>query len=58
MHISGYVRKICLKELGILLKCRETFKELLAAWNSSKNTGLPQLFLKFFGKCILRISIF
>ena len=37
-----YVCKNCLKELGILLKCRETFKKFLAACNSSKNTGLPQ----------------
>ena len=42
MHISEYVCKTCLKELGILLKCRETFKKFLAACNSSKNTGLPQ----------------
>ena len=44
MHISEYVCKTCLKELGILLKCRETFKKFLAACNSSKNTGLPQFF--------------
>ena len=31
MHISGYVCKICHKELGILLKCKETFQQFLAA---------------------------
>ena len=48
MHISGYVCKICLRELEILLKCRETFEKFLAACNSSKNTGLPQFFFKGF----------
>ena len=48
MHISEYVCKTCLKELGILLKCRETFEKFLAACNSSKNTGLPQFFFKGF----------
>ena len=48
MHISEYVCKNCLKELGILLKCRETFEKFLAACNSSKNTGLPQFFFKGF----------
>ena len=42
MHISEYVCKTCLKELGTLLKCRETFEKFLAACNSSKNTGLPK----------------
>ena len=42
MHISEYVCKICLKELGVLLKYRETFEKCLAACNSSKNTGVPQ----------------
>ena len=36
MHISEYVCKTCLKELGVMLKCRETFKKFLAACNSSK----------------------
>ena len=31
MHISEYICKTCLKELGILLKCRETFEKFLAA---------------------------
>ena len=48
MHISEYVRKTCLKELGILLKCRETFEKFLAACSSSKNTGLPRFFFKAF----------
>ena len=48
MHISETVCKICLKELGILLKCRETFQKFLAACNSSKNTALPQIFLTGF----------
>ena len=38
----------CLKELGILLKYRETFEKFIVAWNSSKNTGLPQFFFKVF----------
>ena len=44
MHICEYICKTCLKELGILLKCRETFEKFLAVCNSSKNTGLPQSF--------------
>ena len=48
MHISEYGCKTCLKNLGILLKCRETFEKFLAACNSSKNTGLPQFFSKVF----------
>ena len=48
MHISECVCKTCLKELGILLKCRETFEKFLAACSSSKNTGLPQFFFKSF----------
>ena len=43
-HIFEYIRKTCLKEFGILLKCRETFEKFLAACNSSKNTGLLQFF--------------
>ena len=39
MRISEYVYKTCLKELGILLKCREGFEKSFAACNSSKNTG-------------------
>ena len=54
MHISEYVCKICLKELGILLKCRETFEKFLAACNSSKNTGLPQFFSQVSDNCILK----
>ena len=34
--------------LGVLLKCRKTFKKFLAACNSSKKTGLPQFFFKGF----------
>ena len=48
MHISEYVCKTCLKELGILLKGRETFEKFLAACNSSNNTGLPQFFFTSF----------
>ena len=48
MHISEYLCKTCLKELGILLKCRETFEKFLSACNYSKNTGLPQFFFKGF----------
>ena len=48
MHISEHVRKTCHKELGILLKCRETFEKFLAACNSSKNTGLLQIFFQRF----------
>ena len=31
MHISECACKTCLKKLGILLKCRETFEKFLAA---------------------------
>ena len=48
MHVSEYVCKTCLKELGILLKGRETFEKFLAACNSSNNTGLPQFFFTSF----------
>ena len=48
MHISEYVCKACLKELGILLKCRETFEKFVAACNCSKNTGLPKYFFTGF----------
>ena len=58
MHISEYVCNTCLKELGILLKCRETFEKFLAAWNSSKNTGLSQSISKFSDNFILTASIF
>ena len=47
-HISEYVCKTCLKELGILLKYWETFKKFIAGCNSSKNTRLPQFFFKGF----------
>ena len=40
----GAQKCILLKELGILLKSRETFEEFLAACNSPKNTGLPKKF--------------
>ena len=40
MHIFEYECKTCLKELGIFLKFGETFQTFLAAFNSSKNTGL------------------
>ena len=48
MHIFEYVCKTCLKELGILLKCRETFEKVLGACNSSKNADhfFFQRFLK------------
>ena len=54
MRISEYVCKTCLKELGILLKCREIFEKFLGACNCSKNTGLPQFFTKVSDNCILR----
>ena len=44
MHIFKYVCKICLKELRILLKCRETFEKFLPTCNSSKNNGRPHFF--------------
>ena len=50
MHISEHVCKNCLQELGILLKCRETFEKFLAACNSSKKAGLPQFFFKVLWK--------
>ena len=46
MHISEYVCKSCLKELGILLKCKGTLQGILAACNFSEDAGLPQIFLK------------
>ena len=58
MHIYEYVCKTSPKELGILLKCRETFEKLLAACNYSKNTGLSHFFSKISDNCILRTSIF
>ena len=57
MHISDYVSKTWLQELGILLKCRETFEKFLTACNYSKNIALPKFFSKFSDKCILRTSI-
>ena len=48
MHISEYVCKTCLKELGSLLKCWETFENFIAACNSSKNARLPRFFLQRF----------
>ena len=44
--------KVIFTEFGILLKCRETFEKFIAAWISSKNTGLPQFISKVFGNCI------
>ena len=35
---------MCLKELGILLKCRETFEQFFAACNSSKNTCYAEFY--------------
>ena len=58
MHISEYVYKNCLKELGILLKCRETFEKILAAYNSSKNTGLPKFFFLSFWQLYFKNIIF
>ena len=43
MHISEYPCKTCLKILGILLKCRETFEKFLAAC---------QLFQKYWSSTI------
>ena len=57
MRISEYVCKTCLKEFGILLKCREIFEKFLAVCNCSKNTGLPQFFTKVSDNCILRTTI-
>ena len=57
MHISEYACKTCLKGLGILLKCRETFERCLTECNSSKNTGLSQ-FHKFSDNCMLKTSVF
>ena len=50
MYISEYACRTCLKELGILLKCRKVFEKFLAACNSSKNAGLPQVFFPQFNK--------
>ena len=50
MHISEYVCKTCLKELGTLFKCRKTFEKFLAAWNSSRNNAFPQFFFTTFWK--------
>ena len=44
MHVSEYVCKTRLKELGILLRCKETLQAILAACNFSKNGVLPQIF--------------
>ena len=48
MRISEYICKTCFKELGILLKCGETFEKFLVTCNSPKNTGLPQFFFRGF----------
>ena len=50
MHIAEYVCKTCLKELGILLKYRETFEKIFVASNSSKNTGHPQGYWQLYFK--------
>ena len=54
MHISEYVCKTCLQELGILLKFREIFEKFHGACNSSKNTGLPQFFFQSFLKTVIQ----
>ena len=46
MHISEYACKNYLKELGILLECREIFEKFLAA--SYSPTGLTQFFFQIF----------
>ena len=46
MHISEYTCKICLKVLGILLKCRETFEKFLAVSNNFFFIGFWQLNFK------------
>ena len=38
MHISEYIGKTCLKELGILLKFRKTFEKFIAAWKYWSST--------------------
>ena len=48
MHTLEYIWKTCIKELRNFLKWRETFEKVLAACNSSQNTGLPWFFLKVF----------
>ena len=48
MHICECICKTCLKELGILLKCREAFEKFIAACNSSETTGLSS-FLNWSG---------
>ena len=57
IHISEYVSKTCLKELGILLKCRETFENLFAAATLRKILVFKKLFVKFSDNGILRTSI-
>ena len=52
MHISDYVCKTCLTELGILLQCRETIEKVLATCYCSQNSGLPQFFLTKTKKCL------
>ena len=58
MHICEYICKTCLKELGILLKCRQIFEKFIAAWIYSKNTGLPQFFFKDFWQMYLKNTNF
>ena len=57
MHISEYLCKTCLQELGILLKCRETFEKCLAACNSTQNAGLPQIFFTVFWQLYFKNQI-
>ena len=47
MHISEYVCKTCLKELGILLKCSETFEKFLTSCNFLKILVFQNFFSKF-----------
>ena len=57
IYISEYVSKTCLKELGILLKCRKTFENLFAAATLLKILVFKKFFVKFSENDILRISI-
>ena len=56
MHISEYACKTCLKKLGILLKCRETFEKFLAAcqlfWKYWSSTFFPNIFWQLYFKNI------
>ena len=64
MHICEYICKTCLKELGILLKCRLIFEKFIAAYYLLQLLQLQfiatilkilvfhNFFSKIFGKCI------